>query len=133
MQVARGRRCKAERKSAFGRLLLQVRTERGWTLQQFADATGRKFGSIVQWEYGYRTPSNSIASELARKVGVEPWVFEHAATHDRTLAWRRKHEVTSTIVGPLSGALFAWYESTCGDARAAADAMIAQLAMRKAG
>ena len=54
----------------FGSTLKQIRTDRGYTLEQMADLLKTTKQALSRYENGKRTPKITVAADFAEKLGV---------------------------------------------------------------
>jgi transcriptional regulator with XRE-family HTH domain len=60
----------------FGKTLLQLRAERGFSYRQLAYMTGLSAGYLSHLEKGKRSPGDEVLAQLARVLHVEPDFFK---------------------------------------------------------
>jgi transcriptional regulator with XRE-family HTH domain len=63
---------KAREGEIFGATVRRLRTERGWTQEDLADAAGLTTTYVGQVERGDKVPSLTVVLKLARGLGVAP-------------------------------------------------------------
>jgi transcriptional regulator with XRE-family HTH domain len=64
------RRARTEWEIAMGTRLKKLRNERGLSQAQLAKLAGVPKGTLLQWEYGLRTPKLDAAAKLADALDV---------------------------------------------------------------
>lgn len=66
----------------LGKVLRQLRRDRGWTQAEFARRAGRDQAELSKWENGKIQPEYDSAVILARTLGVDVSIFEQGEEND---------------------------------------------------